>query len=572
MLPDRWIIDRVPTERFPDYTRANAGEVLADPVTPLGWTFCWESGVVLGCREGFAAFGVFDADEYGDPPECFGLFGGYFYNSLTQARLLGVRMPGASPEQIDEAYFDEHPDVPPYVPEPWHESERHAQKLTETAGYVLSTEEHQPVLDQQAIAKRIRDERPDLSAASNEELIARARSLQPQMVDNFKHHVTSSLGASFGPGTIAAVAADLGRPEDGLRLITGIGDVDSADIARELWVLSRMIRSSGQLTAEFDAGLDGLGKRMAGTDFADAFAVFVYNHGSRGPNEWDPGAASYETNPGLAYAQLDVLRRQSDDADPVAALERKAAERAEIAAEIEELLADNEETLDSFRAGMKSSGIFLAARERSKCTNIRVIHEARMCFDELGRRMAEAGHIESPGLIYMLLEAELDDFLSDPGSFGPALAQREAEHLSLYDLEPPYIITHEAPPISEWPRKAEAVLAAAEAGSVLTGVACSPGTASGIARVILDPHDPSALGPGEIMVTVQTDPSWTPLFLAASAVVTNVGAPASHASIVSRELGIPCVASVPDATLVIPDGATVTVDGTAGTVTIDALP
>ena len=568
MLADRWIIDRVPTERFPDYTRANAGEVLADPVTPLGWTFCWESGVVLGCREGFATFGVFDADEYGDPPECFGLFGGYFYNSLTQARLLGVRMPGASPEQIDEAYFDEHPDVPPYVPEPWHESERHAQKLTETAGYVLSTDEHQPVLDQQEIAKRIRDERPDLGAVSNEELVARARSLQPQMVDNFKHHVTSSLGASFGPGTIAAVAADLGRPEDGLRLITGIGDVDSADIARELWTLSRMIRNSDELAAEFDAGLDGLGERLAGTTFADAFAVFLYNHGSRGPNEWDPGAGSYETNPGLAYAQLDVLRRQSDDADPVVALERKAAERAEI----EELLGDNSEAIGSFQAAMKSSGVFLAARERSKCTNIRVIHEARMCFNELGRRMAGAGHIESPDLVYMLLEAELDDFLADPGSFGPTLAAREVEHRSLYDLEPPYIITHEAPPMSEWPRRAEAVLAPADAGSVLTGVACSPGAATGVARVILDPHDPSALGPGEIMVTVQTDPSWTPLFLAAGAVVTNVGAPASHASIVSRELGIPCVASVPDATLVIPDGATITVDGTAGTVTIDELP
>ena len=571
MLVDRWIIDRVPTERFPDYTRANAGEVLADPVTPLGWTFCWESGVVLGCREGFATFGVFDTDEYGDPPECFGLFGGYFYNSLTQARLLGVRMPGASPEQIDEAYFDEHPDVPPYVPEPWHESERHAQKLTETAGYVLSTDEHQPVLDQQAIAKRIRDERPDLGAVSNGELVARARSLQPQMVDNFKHHVTSSLGASFGPGTIAAVVADLGRPDDGLRLITGIGDVDSADIARELWVLSRMIRSSDELTAAFDAGLDGVGERLEGTAFADALAVFLYNHGSRGPNEWDPGAESYETNPGLAHAQLDVLRRQSDEADPVAALEQKAAERARIAAEIEELLADGE-AVGSFRAAMKSSGVFLAARERSKCTNIRVIHEARMCFDELGRRMAGAGHIESPDQIYMLLEAELDGFLADPGSFGPALAQRQVEHRSLYDLEPPYIITHQAPPVSEWPRKAEAVLAAADAGSVLTGVACSPGTATGTARVILDPHDPSALGPGEIMVTVQTDPSWTPLFLAAGAVVTNVGAPASHASIVSRELGIPCVASVPDATLVIPDGAAITVDGTAGTVTIDELP
>ena len=80
MLGDRWITDRVPTERFPHYTRANAGEVLADPVTPLGWTFGWESGIVLGCRDGFVSYGVFDADEYGDPPETFGLFGGYFYN------------------------------------------------------------------------------------------------------------------------------------------------------------------------------------------------------------------------------------------------------------------------------------------------------------------------------------------------------------------------------------------------------------------------------------------------------------------------------------------------------------
>jgi pyruvate,water dikinase len=95
---------------------------------------------------------------------------------------------------------------------------------------------------------------------------------------------------------------------------------------------------------------------------------------------------------------------------------------------------------------------------------------------------------------------------------------------------------------------------------------------TGIARVILDPDDPSALEPGDILITEQTDPSWTPLFLAAGAVVTNVGAVASHASIVSRELGIPCVASVPYATLRIPHGATITVDGTTGTVTVDALP
>ncbi|MCD2191917.1 hypothetical protein LQ327_00745 [Actinomycetospora endophytica] len=75
-------------------------------------------------------------------------------------------------------------------------------------------------------------------------------------------------------------------------------------------------------------------------------------------------------------------------------------------------------------------------------------------------------------------------------------------------------------------------------------------------------------GPGDILVAPITDPSWTPLFVAASAVVVDVGAPFSHAAIVSRELGIPCVVSATDATSRITDGATIEVDGTAATVTI----
>ena len=89
---------------------------------------------------------------------------------------------------------------------------------------------------------------------------------------------------------------------------------------------------------------------------------------------------------------------------------------------------------------------------------------------------------------------------------------------------------------------------------------------------MLDAADPHGLEPGDILVAPQTDPSWVPLFVSAAAVVVNVGAMGSHAMIVSRELGVPCVASVADATSIIPDGATITVDGNAGTVTIDALP
>jgi pyruvate,water dikinase len=86
--------------------------------------------------------------------------------------------------------------------------------------------------------------------------------------------------------------------------------------------------------------------------------------------------------------------------------------------------------------------------------------------------------------------------------------------------------------------------------------------------VVVDANDAAALEPGDVLVAPQTDPSWTPLFVLAAGVVVDVGAPNSHAMIVSRELGIPCAAGVTGATQRIPDGALVEVDGTSGTVTV----
>jgi pyruvate,water dikinase len=86
--------------------------------------------------------------------------------------------------------------------------------------------------------------------------------------------------------------------------------------------------------------------------------------------------------------------------------------------------------------------------------------------------------------------------------------------------------------------------------------------------VVLDSHDPSALEPGDVLVAPITDPSWTPLFVPAAGIIVDVGAPLSHAIIVSRELGLPCVVSVTDATRRIPDGAMVEVNGDTGAITI----
>ena len=90
--------------------------------------------------------------------------------------------------------------------------------------------------------------------------------------------------------------------------------------------------------------------------------------------------------------------------------------------------------------------------------------------------------------------------------------------------------------------------------------------AEGTARVLRTPEDATQLGDGEILVTTVTNIGWTPIFPRAAAVVTDVGAPLSHAAIVARELGIPAVVGCGNATMRLRSGDRVRVDGSNGTV------
>ncbi len=576
MLGDTWICDRVPTERFPDYTRGNAGEVMAEPVSPLGWTFAFEPGMVMGVRDGHEQMGVFDADEYSDPPETFGLFGGYFYITLTQARLFGVRS-GGGWQAVDQAFFDEAQDIPPYVEEDWHHSPCHEAKLAKTIGWIMSTDSvpETELIKHEATA--LRRSRPDLSTQTDGQLLARAYSTRRHLRAMAAQVVWTALGASVGSGIIPTITGEV-DPAAATKLMSGLGDVDSADIAVQIFRLSRIVRDSETLTAEFDDDLDGLLPRLARSEdddvreFLEAIDRFQYEHGSRGPGEWDIYQWSYETRPLMLLQAIERARQADDAQDPAAAVAAAAAERERLVAHFGELLADDAEALGTFQAAVHSVQVFMTARERCKSANIRAYGEVQMCFTELGRRMVERGHLAHPRQIFMLLADETDDFLADPAAFTDLLAERETDYLSLYDLDPPYTIVGTPPPLAEWSRRNSTEVTRVAAGDELSGVAGSAGTATGTARVLLDLSDPGRLEPGDILIAPSTDPSWTPLFLVAGGVITDIGAVGTHAVIVSRELGIPCVPSIPDATRRIPDGATITIDGGTGSVTIDALP
>jgi pyruvate,water dikinase len=106
--------------------------------------------------------------------------------------------------------------------------------------------------------------------------------------------------------------------------------------------------------------------------------------------------------------------------------------------------------------------------------------------------------------------------------------------------------------------------------NLLTGKGASRGQVRGRARVVRQLKDGASLERGDILVCQTTSPPWTPLFAIAGGIVTDTGGILSHSAICAREYGIPCVVATQVATAMIPDGATVVVDGTAGTVTIEA--
>ncbi len=104
---------------------------------------------------------------------------------------------------------------------------------------------------------------------------------------------------------------------------------------------------------------------------------------------------------------------------------------------------------------------------------------------------------------------------------------------------------------------------------MLTGIGTSTGVVTAPACVLNSPADFESFQPGSVLVAVTTTPAWTPLFSSASAIVTDIGGPLSHSSIVAREYGIPAVMATHIATRTIKSGQMITVDGLAGTVTFN---
>lgn len=195
----------------------------------------------------------------------------------------------------------------------------------------------------------------------------------------------------------------------------------------------------------------------------------------------------------------------------------------------------------------------LRDREVRRDKMVRANWVLRGLLREYGRRMVEAAVFDTVDDVFYLLVDELDVL---PVDVAKLVARRRAERRKLAGVVPPTVFS------GSWePSIVTAGVLAA--GDTLRGVGVCGGRVRGRVRIVR-PETIDDLQPGEILVAEVTDVGYTAAFCYAAAVVTELGGPMSHAAVVAREFGFPCVVDVQGATRSLPSGALIEVDGTTG--------
>jgi len=306
--------------------------------------------------------------------------------------------------------------------------------------------------------------------------------------------------------------------------------------------------------------LDGLDQLAAGEIDRD---IFNRRYGHRGPHEFE----------------LSVPRPGEDSMW----VDRQLAERAETATSYRDLLAAQEQKRNEAWAELEQRHPVQATmlhrqlrgwakisrdRERARSEVIRY-------FWVLRAYALRAGELSGLGDdIFFLDKIEIVRVLNGE-TISPRLIKQRRSAYQAYSALPPYpaLIRGTFNPYA-WAadpnRRSDVFIEGSvnEADAAVRGFPGSAGVVEGRVRVLNDAADSSALVPGEVLVTMITNVGWTPLFPRAAAVITDVGAPLSHAAIVARELGIPAVVGCGNATMRLKTGDLVRVNGTAGTVEV----
>jgi pyruvate,water dikinase len=190
---------------------------------------------------------------------------------------------------------------------------------------------------------------------------------------------------------------------------------------------------------------------------------------------------------------------------------------------------------------------------------------ARGAARRLGEHLVAEGRLISAGDVFQLTVDELTDVLPADAADLAQLRRERGREYEAIRLPGNWRGRPDPTAIAADPRRAGGSMTGAI--EVISGLGVSAGVVEGRVRVVVDPSF-AEVEPGEVLVTSTTDPSWASIMFLSSALIVDIGGPLSHAAVVARELGVPCVVNTRTASSVLHTGDLVRVDGNTGSVEV----
>jgi len=289
------------------------------------------------------------------------------------------------------------------------------------------------------------------------------------------------------------------------------------------------------------------------------FKMILDIYGYRGNTELDFGTQRWREDP--TYL-LELVRSYMTDQMYERNLADHKVKEEEALAMIEEVTRKLTDKIGKRKAGKLRTMMIhyrnsAAMREYPKYDIVRFLGLARKAVQSIGEELVVAGAIEKKNDIFFLREEEIlsGQNLQETVTRAKAAYEREMKRTTI----PRMVLNN-----GHTYYTAQAVDPQA---TVIYGMPLSAGVYEGIVRVVFNPRE-TLLKEGEILVTETTNPSWTPLFATAGALIMEYGGPMSHGGIVAREYGIPAVVGIPSASKTLKNGQRVRVNGETGTVEI----
>ncbi|MBC6460549.1 rifamycin-inactivating phosphotransferase [Actinomadura sp. HBU206391] len=339
----------------------------------------------------------------------------------------------------------------------------------------------------------------------------------------------------------------------------GLALLDVADVIRPHPEVVAFLQG-----VEDDGFLDELPKFAGGTEARDAIEAYLDRYGMRCVGEIDITRPRWRERPAtLVPVILDNVR----NFEPGAAKRRFEQGRQEAQKKAQEVLErlralpDGEQKADETKRMIDRVRTFIGYREYPKYGIVSRYFVYKQALLEEAERLVQTNVLPEKEDVFYLTFQELHDVVRSNRVDDKLIQQRKDAFRSYHALTPPRVLTSDGEAVAGAYRRDDVPAGA------LIGLPVSAGTIEGRARVILDMAQ-ADLEPGDILVTAHTDPSWTPLFVAITGLVTEVGGLMTHGAVIAREYGLPAVVSVVDATRLISDGQRIRVHGSDGYVEI----